>query len=117
MVAKCVAFIIRKPVQGLPDQDRAISRCPRGSCMPEKRRETDVRPGGSLHSAQPRKGVQRMGSFAVLNPEAASLPASTWDDDAFVPTRVVLIGVHLDLHIFLMCKRRELHPRARATYD
>ena len=72
----------------IPDQ----ARRPRCGSMPEKRRETEVGPGDSLHSARPGTGVQCMGSVAMLNPEAASLPASAWDYDAFVPTLIVLVG-------------------------
>ena len=85
--------------------------------MPEERRESDVRPGDSLHSARPRVGIQCVSSVAVLDPEAAPLPASTWNDDALVPTRVVLVSVHLDLHIAPQCKRRELHTGASTAHD
>ena len=67
-------------------------------------RELDAWPCDPLHGSRPRLGVQRVGSVVILNPEAASLPAPAWDDDAVVSSLAVLIHMHLDLNIALKRK-------------
>ena len=69
--------------------------------MPEVRQEPNVWPGNSSHSARTGEIVQCMGSAIVLDPKAATLPATAGHDNTLQIPLIELVSVHRNLHIAL----------------
>ena len=80
--------------------------------MFEMRRKTDAGPSNPRTVPGPDLSLQRVGPTIILDPEAATLPASARNDNAVMASLVVLIHVHLDLDVALERESRERSPSA-----
>ena len=85
--------------------------------MPEMRLEPNVWPSDSPHCARTRATVQCVGSTIVLDPKAATLPATAGHNNTLQITLIVLVSVHANLHIALYRERGKLYTRTSSPQN